>query len=138
MRRFTVHAEPRGQGRPRAGNGTIYKTKEDKAWEKMILTAYQMQYPAALPLAGAVKVSIEAVLSIPASKSRKVQDDMMTGKIPAQKKPDVDNVAKAVLDALNRVAWHDDKQVVSLTVRKRYGHPARMIVAIEEAEDANR
>ena len=44
----------------------------------------------------------------------------------------MDNVAKAVLDALNRVAWHDDKQVVQLTVRKRYGHPARMIVAIEE------
>ena len=86
MRRFMVPAEPRGQGRPRAGNGTIYKTKEDKAWEKMILTAYQIQHFNALPLAGAVQVSIEAVLSIPASKPRKGQDAMITGKIPAQKK----------------------------------------------------
>lgn len=137
MRRFIVCAEPRGQGRPRAGNGTIYKAKEDKAWEKTILHAYQMQCPAALPFAGAVKVCIEAVLAIPASKPRKVQDDMMAGKIPAQKKPDVDNVAKAVLDALNHAAWHDDKQVVQLTVNKRYGHPARMIVVIEEVENEN-
>ena len=33
-------------------------------------------------------------------------------------KPDIDNVAKAVLDALNGVAFEDDKDVVSLKAVK--------------------
>lgn len=33
-------------------------------------------------------------------------------------KPDCDNIAKAVLDALNGVAFDDDSQVVTLVVRK--------------------
>ena len=134
MRRFTVMAVPRGQGRPRAGNGTIYKAREDKAWEKVILTSYSMHNPGVKPYTGAVKISIEAVMPVPVSKPRRVQDDMMTGKVPVMKKPDVDNIAKAVLDALNGAAWLDDKQVIALRVAKRYGHPARMTVEIEEAE----
>lgn len=34
-------------------------------------------------------------------------------------RPDADNVAKLVLDALNGAAWEDDTQVVSLSVVKR-------------------
>ena len=36
------------------------------------------------------------------------------------KKPDSDNVAKIVLDSLNKIAYDDDKQVVELTVLKRW------------------
>jgi Holliday junction resolvase RusA-like endonuclease len=35
-------------------------------------------------------------------------------------KPDVDNLAKAILDALNGVAYEDDSQVYSLEVQKWY------------------
>jgi Holliday junction resolvase RusA-like endonuclease len=34
--------------------------------------------------------------------------------------PDLDNLAKSVLDALNKVAWNDDQQIVILTLRKLY------------------
>lgn len=37
-----------------------------------------------------------------------------------QKKPDLDNLAKPVLDALNGVLWVDDSQVCSLYVQKMY------------------
>ncbi len=33
-------------------------------------------------------------------------------------KPDLDNLAKGVMDALNGIAWHDDSQIVSLTLGK--------------------
>ena len=36
------------------------------------------------------------------------------------KKPDADNIAKIVLDSLNKIAYEDDKQVVELTVIKRW------------------
>jgi Holliday junction resolvase RusA-like endonuclease len=47
--------------------------------------------------------------------------------IPRQ---DVDNVAKAVLDALNGVAWVDDTQVRRLVVEKSYGTEGRTTVRI--------
>jgi len=51
---------------------------------------------------------------------------------PRLPKPDVDNVAKAVLDAINGVAWHDDSQVAELIVRKSYGTAGATEVTIAE------
>lgn len=65
-------------------------------------------------------MSIEAVFDIPKSKSKKVKAQMYTGVILPTKKPDADNIAKVVCDALNGVAYKDDTQVCSLTVIKRY------------------
>ena len=58
--------------------------------------------------------------SIPKSKSKKFREAAIAGyEFPAVK-PDVDNVAKAIMDALSGVAYKDDKQVCDLIVRKRY------------------
>ena len=38
---------------------------------------------------------------------------------PDQRRRDLDNCAKSILDGLNRVAWQDDSQVVELTVTRR-------------------
>ena len=35
-----------------------------------------------------------------------------------RKRGDLDNVAKAILDSLNRIAWLDDSQVVQLIMRR--------------------
>lgn len=47
------------------------------------------------------------------------------------KKPDSDNLAKAVTDALNSICYHDDSQIVELIVRKEYGHKDYTTVQIE-------
>lgn len=68
------------------------------------------------PLAGPVGVSIDAAWP------RLQSETWKTKPMPSvwrPKKPDCDNVAKAVLDALTGVAWLDDSQVVKLTVGKR-------------------
>jgi Holliday junction resolvase RusA-like endonuclease len=46
------------------------------------------------------------------------------------KKPDLDNIAKAILDALNGIAWHDDSQVVELIVEKCYSFTERVEVEL--------
>lgn len=36
------------------------------------------------------------------------------------KKPDLDNIAKIILDSLNGIAYKDDSQVVELNISKKY------------------
>ena len=51
---------------------------------------------------------------------------------PTLPREDVDNLAKAVLDALTCHAWHDDKQVAELHVLKQYGTAGSTEVTIEQ------
>ena len=78
----------------------------------------QMAYRAAAgskcaPEGAPVSVFISTIRAMPKSRPKKAGDEE-----PDVYKPDVDNVAKLVLDALNGVAWHDDTQVTMLNVSK--------------------
>ena len=53
---------------------------------------------------------------------QKNRELMLNNEISPTKKPDVDNILKIVLDALNGVAYDDDKQVTSSFPRKRYAY----------------
>ena len=57
---------------------------------------------------------------------------MERGLILPTKKPDADNIAKAILDALNGLAFYDDAQVVYLQVSKRYSNEPRAVVFIDD------
>ena len=47
-------------------------------------------------------------------------------------KPDLDNLAKLVLDAMNGLVYDDDRRVISLVCRKGYGSPERTEIAVKE------
>lgn len=59
-------------------------------------------------------------LPIPQSWPKRKQAAALAGTEYPTKKPDADNVIKAIFDALNGVVWHDDTRVVDMVVRKRY------------------
>ena len=59
---------------------------------------------------------------------------MLNGELLPAKKPDIDNIAKTVLDALNSVAYRDDTQVVELQLRKQYSEKPRVEIYMEELE----
>lgn len=59
---------------------------------------------------------------------------MLDGQIRPTKKPDSDNILKAVADALNQVAYRDDKQIVDTQVRKFYSETPRTVISIRKAE----
>lgn len=113
---FTCRGKVRGQGRPRFAGRRAYKARVDVDYERSILAAYQQAAGGLKPHAGGVAVEIEVYRRLPKSapKSLKQEQDLH--------KPDVDNVAKSVLDALNGVAWLDDCQVLDLHVVK---HPRK-------------
>lgn len=79
-----------------------------------------------------LRVGIVAIYAIPNSAGKKKRAEMLTGKIYPTKKPDADNIAKVVLDALNGIAYPDDKQIVCCSCTKIYGEEPGVKVVIDD------
>ena len=57
---------------------------------------------------------------------------MLKNTISPTKKPDIDNIVKIVLDAMNELAFKDDTQITKLEVEKIYGIEEKLQIKIEE------
>lgn len=54
-----------------------------------------------------------------------------SGELRPTTKPDLDNLIKGIKDGCNKIIWHDDSQIVDMTVRKFYSEKPRAEVTIE-------
>lgn len=81
-------------------------------------------------------VTIYAYHPIPASKSKKWKEAAAAGDFRVQSKPDADNIGKIICDALNSVAFEDDKQVYDLRIVKLYSNEPRVDVRIDYEDGA--
>ena len=84
------------------------------------------------PLAGPVEVEIAFYFQRPSNKTWKTRPMPLEVKTT---KPDLDNLAKAVMDALNGVAWIDDAQVCKIVLSKWIvagGEPVQSVIKIKE------
>jgi Holliday junction resolvase RusA-like endonuclease len=79
---------------------------------------------------------LRAFLPVPGSWPKSKKAKALAGIITPTVKPDADNLAKSVCDALNGVAWVDDKQVIKLHVFKAYGVPRVEVEIWAEGEQA--
>ena len=133
--KFTVLGKPQGKARPRFNThtGRTYTPSKTGAYKRFIALCYKQA--GGKKLRGAVEIKIECFYQIAKSHTKATKALMEAGQIQATIKPDLDNIAKAVLDGLNGLAFDDDKQVVSLKVSKRYDYEARIEVEIREKED---
>lgn len=79
-------------------------------------------------------VSLDLVLSfeIPESWPAWKREAALTNNIGMTTKPDADNVTKAIKDALNKIVWHDDSQVVQLNVLKVYSKTPGVLISVTE------
>ena len=93
---------------------------------------FMIKYPKFKQLEGRVSVEIVANFEVP--KSTKKQDKilMLENKINPIKKPDIDNIVKIILDAMNEIAFKDDTQFTKLNVEKKYSETESVFVKIEE------
>lgn len=137
--KITIPGPPVGKGRPRAvlqgGKIHTYTPAATAEYERKIRAVW---HAARLPGFGAntpVAVTITAYHPVPASTSKQARKAMEANLVLPLRKPDGDNIAKAVLDALNGLAYADDKQVVCLTVCKRYGLPRVVVELLEVTPD---
>ena len=136
--KFTVPGVPIGKGRPRVasrgGHARMYTPEKTAAYEGLVAHAGRVAMAGAAPIEGGCSVVLDVCLPVPESWSKKKQAAALAGQVLATKKPDTDNVIKAIFDGLNAVAWRDDVQVVRVTTQKRYGATPGVAVQITELE----
>lgn len=132
MIRLVIPGKPLGKQRPRVlKNGITYTPKETVDYEALIKQLYITQY-FQKRLSGQLRIIITAYFPVPASAPKKIKEAMQNGGIRPGVKPDWDNIGKIVTDALNNLAYHDDKQIVEATVRKYYSDEPRVEIELEE------
>ena len=131
---FEVEGKIIGKERPRVNmnTGMVYTPNKTKDYEFLIQQYFKMKYPRVSEIQGRVSVEIIAYISIPKATSKKNRELMLNNEISPTKKPDVDNIAKSILDAMNRFIIHDDNQVSKISVEKRYGEVEKVKIKIEE------
>lgn len=124
--KFTVPGNPVGKGRPRLSRGVIYTPRETSDYESWIVHNFKYQYPRVLPSTQCISLTIIATYHTP-KKTKHIE--------PRGKGyPDLDNVIKIVMDALNGVAYGDDSQVVCIYSHKRYSEESQLEIEIREVE----
>lgn len=131
---FEVVGEIKGKARPRLNlyTGSIYTAKNTKEYEDLVRQYFLIKYPRYIPFENRVSVKILACFRPPKKASKKDRENMLNGTLTPIKKPDIDNIVKVVLDALNTIAFKDDNQVTKLEIEKVYGEEEKIAVRIEE------
>jgi Holliday junction resolvase RusA-like endonuclease len=114
---ITIPGEP--QAWKRAGRkGEVYYDQQ-KAEKEAI--AWRCRVPGRKPISNPCRMTLTFIFKKP------------TNGTLAYPRPDIDNLAKLVLDAVNSILYVDDKQVVSLQAEKMYGPVPQTIITMEPA-----
>lgn len=136
-----VEGEPKGKGRPRfTRTGHAYTPARTREYEDLIaeraIEAMEGRQP--IPRDVPLRVTIVAVFGVPVSWPKKKRLAALQGVLRHTRKPDYDNVCKAVCDALNGIVFEDDCQIVSGEVEKVYGPEPMLKIFIEELKEEAR
>lgn len=106
-------------------NGIKYTPRDMVEYANLVKLSFINKYPdwninnfADKPL----KAEISVFMPVPQSYSKKKKEQALSNHIRPIVKPDCDNIAKNINDALNGIVYPDDKQIVNLTVNKFYSN----------------
>lgn len=114
--KIIVEGKIKGKARPRIGKFGGYTPKDTVTYENWVKVCYQNA--GGKLLEGPVRAEIDVYYKVPKSYTKKRLKAIRDGLDYPCKKPDSDNVAKIILDSLNKIAFDDDSQVVELIVNK--------------------
>lgn len=134
---FTVPGMPQAKSRPRfvRGTGRTYTPKTTVYYENLVKVSFTEQVKNWTITDKPCAASIVAFFPIPKSVSRPKRALMIMDKIKPTRKPDLDNIAKSILDSLNGIAWNDDSQIVNIWISKHYAEEPRVEVTLFEVKE---
>ena len=128
---FIVLGEPTGKARPRVTRFGSYTPEATVMYENLVKVEYRRQCRDFRFEDGELlRMVIRAEYAIPMTTSKRKRQLMLSGQIRPTKKPDLTNILKIIEDALNKIAYKDDSQIVSIVAEKFYSLRPRVEVQI--------
>jgi len=132
--RFEIPGEAQAQMRPRAttinGQVRMYDHKKSRDYKTYVqeIAAYHMP---STPIEGPIEMRVTIYKEVLKSFSKKKRQEALDGIHLPVTRPDVDNLAKTFMDALNGMAYKDDSQIVTLIAEKRYAEEPYVFIEIQ-------
>lgn len=123
---FEIPGEPKGKARartfynPKLGRVQSITPEGTVLYENLVKQCFMANCKETYFNKEPLEISITAHYPIPKSTTKKNRALMIERKLFPTKKPDADNIAKCICDALNGIAYGDDTQIVRMTVNKIY------------------
>lgn len=134
--KFTVTGDPFGWQRAGQNHytGATFKQQKTLVMENAVAWEYKKKYQSQMfSPKSALCLYVIAYMPIPKSTPKATREKMLSGEIRPTVKPDWDNIGKLISDALNGIAYDDDKSIVDGCVRKFYSDEPRTEITIQEA-----
>ncbi|WP_278554701.1 RusA family crossover junction endodeoxyribonuclease [Parvimonas micra] len=122
MYTLEIDVRPFPKERPRlSGRKIVYTPYKTRNFENRIAYEWKKKYKDSI-LKGAVKLDLVFVFK----KAKTCKKTFHT------QRPDIDNLEKAILDGLNKVAFVDDCQVVELNSKKVFSDTDKILITVTE------
>lgn len=128
--------EPRGQARARhmvtkRGVGITYKSGKERLAENK-LAALMVEAAKGKRIDGPIRLQVVAYIPIPNSFSKAKKSAVGRGELWPEKKPDLDNIVKHVLDVSQGLLFDDDKSICQIVASKAYGAKTGYSITFEK------
>jgi Holliday junction resolvase RusA-like endonuclease len=124
---FEIHGNPIPQQQTRFANGHSYDpSKKDKEQIQWQIRHYAPKEPLQCP----IQIDMTFYVPIPQSTSGIKKRQMNNQVILPIKKPDIDNLAYLITNAMKAIFYKDDAQVIDMYLHKRYGNEPRTVVKV--------
>lgn len=127
-----VPGKPLGKQRARTTVNGTYTPEQTVNHEAKIKSICENSYPGIKPSDKPIRLIINSYFKIPKNTSKGKVRQMIEYDIKPCVKPDADNIAKLVADALNGVVYKDDSQITTMVSNKFYGEIPRTHIIIRE------
>ncbi len=126
---FSIPFKPVPQKRPRVyRRGSFTVAVDPSKKDKEDFLALASEFKPESPMEGALKFEVEFMMPIPKSKRKTKAGD------PHISRPDIDNLTKLVMDALQGTFYKEDSNISNLTSKKFYSNETGVRVNVSKIE----
>ena len=131
---FEIYTKAKAQKQTRKSGNHFYDPS--KLYKESLI--WQMRpYAPTDPWFGPVNLDIVFYMVPPASSSKSRRADMLAHKVVPVVRPDLDNLAYVVTNAMKNLFYRDDSQIVDLNLHKRYGEVPKIAIKLLTYEEYN-
>lgn len=126
-KKITIKQIPVAQPRPKITRfGNFDPAKDKKNWARI-----QISQQLDITIGDPIELHLVFYMPIPKNTSKKKKELMINNEIKHQKNKDIDNLIKFIMDAMNGVAFKDDRQIWNITASKLYSTEPRTEVTLK-------